>query len=600
MIDTTDANEPPAKRSWFKKMYQDALHGISRDATDTTEFLSDFPVRGENIFLPYEGKIVRHITVVQFNFNRNFFDTVTAIGSLASKAAQSLHFDTRQWVLLNHVFIKKGKPLNAYEAADNERFLRTLPFIQDARILPARVGRRGQGVDSVDIVIVAKDVFTIGADADLAGLRRARLRLYDANFLGLGSRAQVTVVRDQGRFPQWGYEASLSQSSVGGTLTNAQIGYTNINTGRSDGNENEEASFLKLDRPLVSPDARLAGALELSRNISRNVYRRPDTVFYNYSYNVADVWAGVNLKVNTKFSHTSYDARRRVFVAGRYFQTDYTTPPAQVGNAFDPIYNNRQGFLASATVFKLTYYKTRYIYGFGLTEDLPHGSRLTGTAGWYKQNGLNRPYSGFDLTRYTTTTHGKFFQTFVRGGAFYSDGKAEDVGLVVGTLGYSKLYELGTTGRFRQQIGGSFSLIHNRTGLAPLRVDNALGLPDFNTDQLLGSERFSARTESVLFINRTLFGFKIAPFAFAGITIITPREGFWKNAAGYSGFGGGLRVRNENLIFGTIEARATFFPRTENFGVVPFQFNVASNLRFRYQSQLVRAPDVYLLNDNDL
>ena len=57
----------------------------------------------------------------------------------------------------------------------------------------------------------------------------------------------------------------------------------------------------------------------------------------------------------------------------------------------------------------------------------------------------------------------------------------------------------------------------------------------------------------------------------------------------YYALGSGVRTRNENLIFGTIELRLYYFPRvTEDLS--HFKVTLSSNLRVKYSSGFVNAP----------
>ena len=53
--------------------------------------------------------------------------------------------------------------------------------------------------------------------------------------------------------------------------------------------------------------------------------------------------------------------------------------------------------------------------------------------------------------------------------------------------------------------------------------------------------------------------------------------------------GGGIRTRNENLIFGTIEARFTWYPRTV-YNVNHISLTLYGNLRVRFTGSFVQAP----------
>jgi len=57
----------------------------------------------------------------------------------------------------------------------------------------------------------------------------------------------------------------------------------------------------------------------------------------------------------------------------------------------------------------------------------------------------------------------------------------------------------------------------------------------------------------------------------------------------YFGFGGGIRTRNENLIFGTIELRLIYYPRTIE-DISSFNIRLTGNLRIKYSAGFVRAP----------
>ena len=63
----------------------------------------------------------------------------------------------------------------------------------------------------------------------------------------------------------------------------------------------------------------------------------------------------------------------------------------------------------------------------------------------------------------------------------------------------------------------------------------------------------------------------------------------------YSSLGSGMRIRNENLIFGTIELRSFYFPRT-NRQVSPWNISLITNLRYKYNSSIISKPDFVQIN----
>src|SRR5690606_39828076 len=56
-----------------------------------------------------------------------------------------------------NLFIRENTKLNPYKIADNERFLRTIEYIQDARIIVIPIPE----TDSVDLVVITKDLFSL-------------------------------------------------------------------------------------------------------------------------------------------------------------------------------------------------------------------------------------------------------------------------------------------------------------------------------------------------------------------------------------------------------------------------------------------------------
>lgn len=584
-----------ARRNKFlNRIFQDALNGMKRAPTDTSDPKKVLFAKSDQAYKEYEGKIVRHIHVRAFRFERNFTDTTNRVAYFGTRLLNRLHIDTKEWVIKNNIFIDENKPLNAFELADNERYLRTLEFIQDARIVVQPIPGDN---DSVDLMVVTKDLFTLKAVVDISGVQDARIRLSESNLLGMGQKAQVTGYWQQNRYPAAGYEVLYSKNNLGGVFVNGTIAYTTINTGSSDGGEEEQAFFLRLDRPLVTPFSHLAGGAEVSFNQSMNVYRKPDSVYYHYRYNNYDIWGGYNLGTGSYEEAKNYtDNRNRTFVSLRYAYKDYVDTPAQIEGKFDPTYNDRQMVLGQVTFFRQDFYKLNYIYGFGTTEDIPSGYSVSLAAGWHQQNGLDRPYAGLNADVFMVMPRGGFLRSSFRLGGFYKNGAMQDAGALMSLSFFTRIIRLNEAFT-REYIKFSYTQLNNRVTTSPLYINNPLGLRDFNPDSTFGDHRISAYIESVLYTPYKLFGFRLAPFIYAQGAILAGTDVPLAKADIYTGFGGGLRARNENLIFGTIELRAIAFPVAPS-GVRQFRINLVSDLRYRYQTRFINAPDVIQLNSD--
>lgn len=595
MTHAQETKKPAKKKNQF-------LHNIfTRIKSSITVSTPDSAIKatvlnGKSVvpFMEYNGKIIRSITTEEVGFEKIFTDTSRLIEYYGNRVLNALHTKTYDWVIRHNLFIKEGTPLNPYLLSDNERYLRSLEFIQDARVVVKRI----KGVkDSIDIVVITKDLFSITGSLDFSGINRQRITVGESNLAGAGQKVQVTALHDISRFPKLGYDFLYSKNSILHSFITGTLGYSRINNDRT-GMDNVEAFYLQLSRPLFSPYSRYAGGFDLRFNQSHNLFNLKDSVFSNfYKYkNVAvDGWVGYNL--HWKELLTNNKSRKRTFVALRYINNSFSQKPRQYAEIFNNLYNNTNALLGEVTFFRQEFYKTNFIYGFGTTEDVPYGYNISVTAGRYKQLDLTRPYFGVNANSYIATEKGKFMQYFFRSGLFINKGNFEDASVLAGGSLYSKLY-LFRHYKMRQYFKYSYTRLYNRVIYDPLRIDNSLGLTYFNADSLKGSQRISIYAESIFFPKYRLIGFNFSPFFFGNASLLTGQNNYFSKSDIYTGIGAGLRARNVNLIFATAELRAVYFPRKAQ-DMNSFKVSFLSDIRFRYNTNYIRPPDIIQLNNED-
>jgi hypothetical protein len=75
-----------------------------------------------------------------------------------------------------------------------------------------------------------------------------------------------------------------------------------------------------------------------------------------------------------------------------------------------------------------------------------------------------------------------------------------------------------------------------------------------------GTQRLSVSIESVLFSPANLYGFRFAFFGFADLSLLSGTNVKIGNSSIVSGIGLGVRIRNDNLVFNTLQVRLGFFP----------------------------------------
>ena len=544
-------------------------------------------VRSEDAFMPFEGKIIRKILVRHIGFNKTVYDTTRNIKNTVTRIGKALHSNSQDWLIRDHLFIRENKAVSPYKMADNERYLRDLDFILDAKfyVIPLRSTQ-----DSVDVIVLTRDVFSIGGSFNPRGPTKTKFKLYDTNLGGWGQRLQFNGLVEEGREPPFGYEALYRKSSIGGSFINGAIGYTQLNTGSSYGEEEEKAYYLRLDRPLVSPYTQFAGGLEVSRNWSENFYNINDTLFLDYRYVVNDFWVGYNIGANNNGRN-----RSRHFVAIRAFDQKFTRPPMQTSERASATYNNRTFVLGGITFFKQNFYIASYIYGFGRTEDISYGHSMSLYVGWSKELNRERPYIGIEAEKSIVSRNNAFYTAAIRAGGYQKRGaNIEDGVLLLSGSILSRLIPYREL-LIRQSLVVDYTRVFRQRTSELLDINNEYGLRYFRADSLLGTKRFHVSSETLVFTPLSLLGFRFAPFASAEMATIgiSGKPLFYDKP--YFGFGGGIRTRNENLVFGTVEVRFVYFPRTVE-AINSFAIRVSSNLRVKYSAGFVRPPGLVRYN----
>ena len=574
------AQDEEEKKSVTGKAISEGLRLISTRPRDTI-----VNERSTDPFSKYSGKIIRNIKIDHIGFEKSIYDPNKKVKSTMARIANSLHTGTREKIIRNHLFFSRNQPLNPFKLADNERFLRDRDFILDSRITVMPVN--GEEGDSVDVVVLTRDVFSIGGTIGGSFPSAPKIGVYDANVDSRGQRLEFTALVDQDRNPKFGYSLLYRKSSVLGSLANMTLYYTQLNDARSFGQETEFAYGLKLDRPLVSPYTRLAGGIEISRNWSENVYDEPDSTFLNYRYKLFDGWIGYNIGIHQEITN-----RNRRFLTFRYVDGYYLDQPEQPEYEEDKRYNNIYGALTEFSFYRQNFYRTRYVFGFGRTEDIPDGFTLGFTGGYISQLRLARPYAAIKLNYGGASKKGNFHRLTLQTGGYMRNGKSEDVVVQAGGAYFSKLWGAGMY-KMRNYVATTYTQLFRH------RINDWLDIgrneiPGFRTDSLEADKRMSLHLESVVFTPWSLLGFRFAPFIAIDMTAVDciycvePSEVYW-------GLSSGIRTRNENLIFGTVELKVTYIPENE-YGASQIVFGFRQNLRVKNSGAFVRAPSLIRYN----
>ena len=130
-----------------------------------------------------------------------------------------------------------------------------------------------------------------------------------------------------------------------------------------------------------------------------------DSVFESdlkYKYTLYDAWAGVNLSTKMISNDNEFE-RLRFLLSARILNQKFSEKPLLYTTKYFYPYADIFAVLGAVSIFRLNFYKTQFIYGFGRNEDLPEGLDASFTAGWTEKEKRKRPYAGINLQHYSFT-----------------------------------------------------------------------------------------------------------------------------------------------------------------------------------------------------
>lgn len=551
------------------------------------------PIKAADPFLETKGKIIRSISIAPTGFYTIVHDTVNGLKSnFGTDIIDYFHKNTLPSVIRKNLFFKEGDKILPRLLSDNERFLREQTFMQDAVILSIN--------DScsiyADLIVLTRDVFTIGGSVDVGNIKKAEVNIRDESLFGTGDRLALSLLYDDDRTSYYGYGGSFTKRNVGGSFINWTTGFNTFNPAFNSGRQDERIYYTAFDKPLVSRYSSWTGAASFSFNTTKNNYLT-DSVYINefkYTSLNADMWAGLNIGHKNKREDDS-DKRLRHFVALRSFYNKFYNLPNNIKNVYNPSYADLNGALVSYSLYKQNFYKTNFIYGFGRNEDVPQGINATVIGGYTNKEGVRRSYFGLEFEGTQFSKKGHFTDFILRSGSYINTKKLQDASILIAINRFTKLYKLNHHWRNRNFVGISFTKQFNNLLSAPLLLESANGLPYLNNNGINADTRSTIKFESVFFNLKKVLGFRFAPFIFSDLSLVKPLLEHTAKTQGFTAIGGGVRTRNENLTFGTIELKGYFFPRV-NDGIKNWKIEFSTKLRFRYNSSFIRKPEFVTSN----
>ena len=225
-------------------------------------------------FLKYSGKKIRKIETTRLNaFGSNINNPLTYKPNKIENIINKTHLNTNDFIIRKNLLFSEGDTLSPILLSDNERILRQLPYIDDSRIIVVPVSD-----EEVDLVILTKDVYSLGANYEYSSIKKGLFSIYEKNILGLGQEFRLNIPYDKNLPDSPGF-------GIAYTVDNIAKSFINLNLHFSNGLGEKTYGFV-LERKLISSTTKYAGGISI-RQMFTNLAL--DSIV-PFKYNLQNYW----------------------------------------------------------------------------------------------------------------------------------------------------------------------------------------------------------------------------------------------------------------------------------------------------------------------
>lgn len=528
-------------------------------------------------FKSFQKKTIGTISIRSLKiFGPTFDDTLKTTNVWIEKAANKLHSKSNLYVIRKNLWIREGQSLDPDLMMDNERLLRSLPYLKDVRFI---ITPRPLNNDLVDVLILTQDVFSFGVTGGIGSINKGEVGIYDKNILGVGHEAGITIVGHTDKSPHIGFESYYAVNNIMGNFIDFSTGYANTYL--------HQELFVSLQRDFLRPQSVYAGGLTALRSF------RADRVFLNsnvttsdpLNYIYLDGWYGRRLKLGIRPN----DSRFQMTLSGRIRYTHfYDRPLPDINN--NQYFANSRFYLGSLSFSHRSYVRDYLVYSYGITEDIPKGYLCELVFGFDHNEFNNRWYSHVFLSTGNLFKNNPFYlYTSLGLGSFFNQSHTEQ-GMADLKIDFiSQLFNVWNV-KARQFIKLNYTMGFNRLEIENLLLLNSNGIRGFGSRIGKGKQRLTLNIENVFFQKKSILNFQSALFSFCDIGIVGPSEQSIFKQSYYAGLGIGLRIRNENLVFKTIQLRLAYYPNHPS-DVNSFGFILDGVSKTRFYNFQPRGPE---------
>lgn len=539
------------------------------------------PLQAEQMpYSSFEGKTIRNIHIVTLDpFGNSIGDTIVASESFISKTGNKLHIKTYQRVIRNLLLIAENQVFDSLLVKESERLIRRNTFVSDVAFY---VISNSEEPNSVDIHIRVLDTWSIIPDGSYnAG--RATLGVTEDNFIGFGHKFQNQFT--------WNTSNNAYAHNHGYYIPNIRNTYiSSALTYRVEENKDYDFSF-KINRPFFSSFARWGAGVYLSQQLHKNYYTANNMFIglHTVRFNTMDYWVGKATPISR--GPTEIDRTTNFITTLRYLRIHYLEKPV-VEEFAEPVYADEDFFLAGVSLSARRYVQDKYIFNFGLTEDVPVGKIFSLTGGFQIRNNQRRPYLGarFSLGNYYS---GGYLSLNAEYGTFYRASNFEQAALSASVSYFTNLIKVGKW-RFRHFIKPQLTLGINRFANDGLTLNDGYGLTGFNSKGLSGTKRLLLTFQTQSYAPWNLVGFRFGPFLSLSLGMLGDDAKAFESSKVFSQIGVGVLIKNVHLVINTFHVSLAFYPSIPGIGHDILRLNSFRTTDFGFMDFVIGKPEIVM------
>ncbi|MCC8088102.1 MAG: hypothetical protein LIO79_02410 [Rikenellaceae bacterium] len=521
--------EKSSKSKFMNMIYKAAVTDTRR-----TEELPENPILVKEIgyFENFTGKTIRNISI----FRNNVFDDINSDKNIYD-FLNRVHVVTNENRIRRALFFNEGDYLDPTVMVQNQQFLRSQNFFSQAYIL---VVSDPEDENLVDVYVVTRDKWTINvAYSSAFESKRYYLSIYDDNFLGSGNRLGIRTYNSYEKPVYGGNMVEFTMNNMFGSFFDLEViagkGYK------------ERDYAVSVSKPfLLSTDYMAGGSAEHRRYFEYQVLIDTAKIIKKNNF---EVWGGKSWYLPS--------IKHSFFISSGYRNVKFLERPEVTADS-NSYYHSGQYLMFSTGFYRESYYKGNMIYGFGTTEDIPYGYKFQFTGGRYWGEFADKWYGFITFAAGRQTNLG-----YIRG-EIHGNGFVNSSGVLRQTsigLNFGYFTNIFDTGRsfLRQFVDMRYTKGFARDkGEGEMLTFYDLDSPHgFTGDRMLGNNRMMINTETVVFSPLYFLGFRFAFFGFIDMAWIGDKNFVYANDF-YTAVGAGVRIKNERLVFNTIQIRVGF------------------------------------------